>query len=30
MRKGDGADRRLNPRFDRVLLRHGYYRSELE
>ena len=30
MRREDGADRRLDSRFDRVLLRHGYYRSELE
>ena len=30
MRRGDGEDRVLGPRFDRVLLRHGYHRSELK
>ena len=31
MRRGDGVNgRRIDPRSDRVLLRHGYYRSELE
>ena len=30
MRRGDEAERSLDPHFDRVLLRHGYYWSELE